>query len=178
VLTGSVLIDVIHWNFRKNFLGVPSSASKSTAEIVKDRRLGGIIVRIFKYWFRMMFLGYLNMVQNCVNYQMNKDKADDSANAVNYELSKRTLAYIWGESLFSHTRICDPSLLNLVQTPCSAKSSVFCDITPCSLLKVNRRVGGTCHFLVLLFDLEDEDSVFLRNVSWPSTDNRALYPRR
>jgi hypothetical protein len=45
------------------------------------------------------------------------------------------------------------------------KSSVFRDITPCSLLKVNRRFGGTCHLRDLFFDPEDEGNMFLRNVS-------------
>jgi hypothetical protein len=32
--------------------------------------------------------------------------------------------------------------------------------------------------LGLFFDPEDGDDMFLRNVSWPSTDYTALYPRR
>jgi hypothetical protein len=57
------------------------------------------------------------------------------------------------------------------------KSSVFWDITPCSLLKVNRRFGGTCrlhlqpcaYYLVhvdflLGLCFNPEGDIFLRNV--------------
>jgi hypothetical protein len=70
-----------------------------------------------------------------------------------------------------------------VLTAVVIKSSIFWGITPCSALKVNRRLGGTCHlhlrgrrirsasyrlhagfFLGLLFDPEDGGDMFLRNV--------------
>jgi hypothetical protein len=72
-----------------------------------------------------------------------------------------------------------------VLTSVVMKSFIFWDITPCSLLKVNRRFGGTCHlhlqglrvsrmkqaarkaarFLVRLpFNPEDGGDMFLRNV--------------
>jgi predicted porin len=60
-----------------------------------------------KYWFRMMSLGYLNIVKNFVTYQMNKGKSDYWEIGVNYELSRRCLAYIWGEHFF-HTKMCGP----------------------------------------------------------------------
>jgi hypothetical protein len=38
--------------------------------------------------------------------------------------------------------------------PCTLKSSVFWDTTPCSLLKVNQRFGGCrCHCIYIVFDL-------------------------
>jgi hypothetical protein len=73
-----------------------------------------------------------------------------------------------------------------VLTAVVMKSSVFWDITRCSLLKVKRHFGETCHFhlqgrrissscyllnarflLGLFFDPENED-MFLRNVGWLS----------
>jgi hypothetical protein len=33
----------------------------------------------------------------------------------------------------------------IAKIKCLSKSSVFCDITRCNLLKGNRRFGGTCH---------------------------------
>jgi hypothetical protein len=66
------------------------------------------------------------------------------------------------------------------------KSCIFWDITPRSLVKVNRHFGGTCHFhlqsqrlnqgrkqqetgsilwLGTLFDPEDGSDMFLQNVS-------------
>jgi hypothetical protein len=72
------------------------------------------------------------------------------------------------------------------------KNTIFWDITPCSPLSVNRRFGGTyrlhlqsyaCHLLLLwflaryFFEPEDRGDIFLRNVSWNSTDYTALYPR-
>jgi hypothetical protein len=73
------------------------------------------------------------------------------------------------------------------------KCSVFCDITPCSQLKVNRRFGGSCRFhlqssasylldagffLGLLFDPGDGDDIFLRNIRWLSTDYRGDISQR
>jgi hypothetical protein len=64
------------------------------------------------------------------------------------------------------------------------KSSVFWDITPCSLLKVYWGSallavyvfhGG---FLLAFFIPEDRGDMFLRNVFWFSMDYTALYPRR
>jgi hypothetical protein len=67
------------------------------------------------------------------------------------------------------------------------KLSIFCDMRPCSPLKVNRRFRGTCpldhsgrkavlatyfnavFLLGLLFDPEDGDDMFFRNVCWLST---------
>lgn len=106
---GLFSIDVIHLKFLKNFVGVPSCASKSADERDKNSTIGRIMVIIFKYWFCMMSLGYLNIVKNCVNYQINKEQSDYWENGVNYELSRRRLAYIWGEHLFFfHARMCGP----------------------------------------------------------------------
>jgi hypothetical protein len=79
------------------------------------------------------------------------------------------------------------------------KISVFCDIAPCSPLKVSKRFGGTssvhldgrkqtrtlvCYLLHiglllgLFFDPENRGDMFFRNFSWLSTDYTALYPRR
>jgi hypothetical protein len=76
------------------------------------------------------------------------------------------------------------------------KSTIFWDITPCSPLKVNRRLGGsnnkpskkpawkqvaslhTGFLLGLVFHPEDGGDMFLRNVGWFLTGNTALYPRR
>jgi hypothetical protein len=68
------------------------------------------------------------------------------------------------------------------------KSPIFWDITPCGLLKTNRRFGGTyrtaCRlihdgfFLVLNVDPEGGSYMFLRNVCWLATDYTALYSRR
>jgi hypothetical protein len=72
------------------------------------------------------------------------------------------------------------------------KSYVFRDITPCSLLKVNRRFGGICCFHLqgrsisqernqcetstcLFFDPEDGGNMSLRNVGRLPTDYTALY---
>jgi hypothetical protein len=83
------------------------------------------------------------------------------------------------------------------------KSSIFCDITSYSPLKVNKRFGGIFHLhlqgriigqarsqhkslfatyfhagflLGLFFDPEDGGEMFLRNVSLLSKDYTALYP--
>jgi hypothetical protein len=88
------------------------------------------------------------------------------------------------------------------------KSTTFWDKLPYSPLKVNRCFGGINHLhlqgrriswrwaqpwkqvallaicfhaaflLCLYFDLENGGDMFLRNVSWLSTDYTALYPRR
>jgi hypothetical protein len=74
------------------------------------------------------------------------------------------------------------------------KSSIFWDITKCSPLKVNRRIGGTyrlhlqsrrisqarndgeASFLVrLFFDTEDGGDMFFRSAGWLSRDYTALY---
>jgi hypothetical protein len=76
------------------------------------------------------------------------------------------------------------------------KSSIFWDITPCSLVKVKRCIEGThrlylhggkvskardllaAGFMISLDSLiQDENYVFLRNVSL-SAEYTALYPRR
>jgi hypothetical protein len=76
-----------------------------------------------------------------------------------------------------------------VLTEVVMKSTILWDITPCSALKINRRFGGTCRkkpawkqvallvtyfhagfLLGLLFDSEDGNDMFLRNVGWLSTD--------
>jgi hypothetical protein len=76
------------------------------------------------------------------------------------------------------------------------QSPIFWDIPSCSQLKINWRFGGTCRLnlqgwrvsharnqheanslLWLLFNPENGD-MFLRNVSWFSTDHTALYPRQ
>jgi hypothetical protein len=60
------------------------------------------------------------------------------------------------------------------------ESTIFWDITPCSPLKVNR-VANCFHAVSLLrlfFSPKDGGGVFLRNVSWISTDDTALYPKR
>jgi hypothetical protein len=61
-----------------------------------------------------------------------------------------------------------------VLTAVPMKNSAFWDITLCSLLKINRRYGGMCHFgccllhagflVGLIFDPEDGGDIFLRNV--------------
>jgi hypothetical protein len=85
-----------------------------------------------------------------------------------------------------------------VLTAVVMKSSIFCDITPCSPLKVNLRFWGisslhipgrkkkppwnssacyllhTGYFLGLFFDPENED-MFLRSVSWISMDYTPIY---
>jgi hypothetical protein len=89
-----------------------------------------------------------------------------------------------------------------VLTAVVMKSSIFCDIIPCSQLKVSRRFGATCPLhlqgrrisqgrnqresrckaaLALRaqpFDPEDGGDIFLWNVTWLSTDYTALYPRK
>jgi hypothetical protein len=84
-----------------------------------------------------------------------------------------------------------------VSTAVVMKSIIFWDMTPCSLLRCNRRFGGTyrlhlqgrrskyaCHLLICWFLLnyffypEDGGDIFLRNVGCNSTDYTALYPRR
>jgi hypothetical protein len=90
-----------------------------------------------------------------------------------------------------------------VLTAVVMKSSIFWDVTPCSLLKVNQRFGGRCrHHLqgrrksrarnqldsgrnqldsgwqAELFDPEYGGDMFLRNVGCLSTDYTALYLRR
>jgi hypothetical protein len=62
-----------------------------------------------------------------------------------------------------------------VLTAVLMKSTILWDITPCSLMKVNRRFGGTCRrvplatcvhagfLLGLFFDHEDGGDMFLRN---------------
>jgi hypothetical protein len=66
------------------------------------------------------------------------------------------------------------------------KSVIFWDVTPCSLLSFNRRLGGTYRLHLLLatwflnnfFDPADGGDMFLRNVGCNSADYTALYPRR
>jgi hypothetical protein len=76
------------------------------------------------------------------------------------------------------------------------KSIIFWDVTPCSLLRCNRRFGGTyrihlqgrrkfclppAYLLVLaeiFFDPEDGGDMFLRNVCCISTHYTASHPRR
>jgi hypothetical protein len=89
-----------------------------------------------------------------------------------------------------------------VLTPVVMKNSIFWDITPCSLLKVNRLFGGIYrHHLQgrrisqarynllatwfhagflrrLFFDPEDDGNMFLRSVGWLSTACTVLYHRR
>jgi hypothetical protein len=66
------------------------------------------------------------------------------------------------------------------------KGSIFWDITPFSLLKVNRRFGATCRLLLpascrfLLgsyFNPEDGGDMFLRKVGSHSSELTALYPK-
>jgi hypothetical protein len=74
------------------------------------------------------------------------------------------------------------------------KSSIFCYITPCNPLKVNRGFGGTYRLhlqgriiyrpryqresrRLAEFYSEDGGDMFLRNVGWFSTGFTALYPR-
>jgi hypothetical protein len=79
------------------------------------------------------------------------------------------------------------------------KTTIFCDITPCSPLEYNRRFKGTYRLhlqgrrisrtrnqhesrwqaeLGLFFDPEDGGDMFLRNVGCNSTDYTVSYPRR
>jgi hypothetical protein len=63
------------------------------------------------------------------------------------------------------------------------KSSVFWDITPCSPVKLNKRLLPCCLLhasfsLGLLSDPDDGGDMFLRNVGWLSPHYTALYPRR
>jgi hypothetical protein len=86
------------------------------------------------------------------------------------------------------------------------KSSVFWDIIPCSLMKVNGHFRGThylhnqwasqehsikqaelcstcclfqaCFLLGLCYDPEGGGGIFFRNFSWHSPDYTALYPKR
>jgi hypothetical protein len=74
------------------------------------------------------------------------------------------------------------------------KSSVIYDITPCSVVKVNWRFGGTyrlhlldrrkshaAYFMLIycsVSTLKIGDDTFFQNVSWLSPDCTALYPRR
>jgi hypothetical protein len=50
------------------------------------------------------------------------------------------------------------------------KGSTFWDITLCSLLKVNRRFGGTCHFYFLGGSIQSGNE--------HEADYTVLYPRR
>jgi hypothetical protein len=54
------------------------------------------------------------------------------------------------------------------------KSTIFWDITPCSLLNAFTLVSCSAHF----FDTEDGADTFPWNVGWHSTDYTVLYPRR
>jgi hypothetical protein len=89
-----------------------------------------------------------------------------------------------------------------VLTAVVTKNSVFWYVTPCCLLNVNWRYGGTCYLhlqgkrisqarnqqssaccllyasflLGLFFYPEDGGNMFLLNVSWHSVDYMALYP--
>jgi hypothetical protein len=84
-----------------------------------------------------------------------------------------------------------------VLTAVVMKSTILWDITPCSSLRVKRRFGGTYRLhlqgrkisrrrnqresrwqVELCFYPEDGGDMFLRNVSWLSTDYTASYPRR
>jgi hypothetical protein len=88
-----------------------------------------------------------------------------------------------------------------VITAALAKNSIYCDITPCSLLTISRPFGGTCGLhlkcrrisrarnqgesrwqavscLDLFFHSEDGGDMFLRNVGSLSTDYTAVYSRR
>jgi hypothetical protein len=83
-----------------------------------------------------------------------------------------------------------------VLTAVVMKSTIFWDITPRSLLKVNRRFGGTYRLHLHGWRISRArnqrksrwqaefclppagDDMFLRNVCWLSTDSTALYPRR
>jgi hypothetical protein len=77
-----------------------------------------------------------------------------------------------------------------VLTAVVMKSAIFWDLTLCSPLRVNWRVGGTysLHLLAtcfhtgfllgLFFYPEDGGDMFLRNVGWLSTDYTTLNPRK
>jgi hypothetical protein len=86
-----------------------------------------------------------------------------------------------------------------VLTAVVMKSTIIWDITPCSPLRVNRRLGGAYRLHLqgrrinrarnhresswqadrgLFFDLEDVGHMLLRNVGWHLTDYTTLYPRR
>jgi hypothetical protein len=72
-----------------------------------------------------------------------------------------------------------------VLTAAVMKSTIFWDIMPCSVLKINQRFGGTYRLhihagflLDLFFDPEDGCDMFFRNASLLSTDYTAIYPRR
>jgi hypothetical protein len=81
------------------------------------------------------------------------------------------------------------------------KSIIFWDVTPCSLLRCNRRFGETYRLYLqgrrkfqqepaskqvasilllaeIFFDPEDGGDMFLRNVGSISTDYTASHPRR
>jgi hypothetical protein len=70
-----------------------------------------------------------------------------------------------------------------VSTAVIMKSTIFCDITPCSVSSVNGRFGETYRppaglLLNLFFDPEDGGDMFLQNVGCNSTDYTASYRRR
>jgi hypothetical protein len=76
-----------------------------------------------------------------------------------------------------------------VLTAVIMKSTIFWDITPCSLLRVNRRFGGTycLHLQGRRISWarsqhesrwQDGGDMFFRNVGWLSMDYTELYPRR
>jgi hypothetical protein len=64
------------------------------------------------------------------------------------------------------------------------KTTVVWDMTPCSLVDINRCIGGTyCLHLQRrrvspVFNSEDGGSVFLRNVGQYILDYMALHPRK
>jgi hypothetical protein len=69
-----------------------------------------------------------------------------------------------------------------VVTPVVMNSSVFWHITPCSLLKINKRFGGSCRLhhqsRKKSHSTNQLGDTLLGNVDWLSADFRALYPRK
>jgi hypothetical protein len=88
-------IDNIHSRFCKVSLGMPRLAANNVAELEFGRvsRRGKVLIRITKYWLRLLGMDASELVKMCYEWQMNNLKLNGWAKKLKEELEKMGLAY-------------------------------------------------------------------------------------